>query len=104
MSKFPKPTKRRKKPIKIDKILRESVAKRDNYTCQLNLDGCSGNAEQQHHILYRSYQGANIAQNLICVCNSCHLAIHSNGKKWFPILLKLQQRHYPEITKEDLKR
>ena len=97
---FPKPTKRRKKAIHITKIIRQSVMERDNGQCQL----CNKQATQLHHILFKSYGGADISQNLISLCNECHIKVHSHGKKYFNILLKLQQRHYPEITKEDLKR
>ena len=97
---FPKPPKRRKKPIQISKIIRESVIKRDKSICQV----CGGKATQLHHVLYKSHQGANISQNLICLCNRCHITVHKNGKKWFPILLNLQRNHYPKLTKEMLKK
>ena len=100
MTKFAKPRKRTKKPIRISKIIRESVITRDKELCQI----CGKKATQLHHILYKSYGGADISQNLICLCNECHLEVHSYGKKWFPILLKLQQRHYTNLTKEMLKK
>ena len=100
MSKFNKPIKRAKKSLRIKKIIRESVIQRDNFTCQI----CGKEATQLHHILYKSYGGANISQNLICLCNECHLRVHTYGKKWFPRLMKLQQRHYTGLTKEMLKK
>jgi len=100
MSKFDKPRKRAKKSLRIKKIIRQSVIDRDSGLCQI----CGKEATQVHHCLYKSYQGSNIAQNLICLCSSCHLKVHSKGKYWFPILLKLQQRHYPNLTKQDLKK
>lgn len=97
---YPKPVKRRKKPIRISKIIRASVIQRDNNQCQV----CGGVATQLHHVLYKSYQGADISQNLICLCNKDHIRVHNNGKKWFPILLDMQRKHYPGLKKEDLKR
>jgi len=97
---FPKHSKPRKKPIKIHKIIRESVVDRDYGTCQI----CGQRAEQVHHILYKSYGGNDNAQNLICLCNECHLEVHSNGKKWFTILINKQKEHYKGLTKKDLRR
>jgi 5-methylcytosine-specific restriction endonuclease McrA len=100
MPQFKKPAKRIKRPIKINKIIRSSVIQRDSGCCVL----CGRKGESIHHCLYKSYGGNNTAQNLVVVCNDCHRRIHSNGKKYFPILLKLQQEHYPNLTKKDLKR
>jgi len=97
---FPKPIKRRKKTLRISKIIRESVITRDKEQCQI----CGKKATQLHHILYKSYGGADISQNLICLCNEDHLRVHAYGKKWFPRLMKLQQRHYIGLTKGDLKK
>jgi|LGOV01.1.fsa_nt_gb 5-methylcytosine-specific restriction endonuclease McrA len=97
---FPKHKKPRKKAIRISKIIRDSVIQRDKGICQI----CGKQATQLHHILYKSYGGANISQNLICLCNEDHLRVHAYGKKWFPRLLKLQQRHYTGLTKEMLKK
>lgn len=100
MSKFPKPTRKRKKPIHISKIIRASVIERDKSQCQV----CGGVATQLHHVLYKSYGGADISQNLICLCNKCHRTVHANGKKWFTILLELQQQHYHDLKIEDMKK
>ena len=86
--------------LRIKKLLREAIAERDTYECQL----CHKQATQQHHIIYKSHSGANIAQNLICLCNSCHRLVHANGKKYRPILLGLQVKHYGQLDIEELKK
>jgi 5-methylcytosine-specific restriction endonuclease McrA len=97
---YPKHSKPRKKPIKIHKIIRESVIDRDYGTCQI----CGARAEQVHHILYKSYGGNDSAYNLVCLCNKDHLMVHSDGKKWYKILFAKQKVHYPQLKKQDLRR
>jgi len=86
--------------LRIKKLIREIVIERDNSICQL----CGKQATQLHHIVYRSHSGDNTAYNLICLCDLCHRTVHDNGKKWFPILLEHQRKHYPNLTIEKMKR
>ncbi len=86
--------------LRIKKILREAIAERDSYECQM----CHAPATQQHHIVYKSHSGADISQNLICLCNLCHIKVHNNGKKYRTILLQLQEKHYGKLKIEELKR
>jgi len=86
--------------LRIKKILRESIAERDNFECQM----CHAPATQQHHIVFKSHSGADIAQNLICLCNFCHRTVHNHGKKYRPILLELQSKHYGQLDIEKLKK
>ena len=97
---FPKHSKPRKKPIKINKIIRESVIDRDYGTCQLT--GARG--EQLHHIMLKSHGGNDTAYNLIVLSNKAHTMVHSDEKKWFKILFAMQKEHYPHLKKQDLKR
>ena len=86
--------------LRMKKLTRELVAYRDNGLCQM----CGKQATSQHHIVFKSHCGANIAPNLICLCNSCHRLVHSDEKKYRPILLDLQSRHYGQLSIEELKR
>jgi len=62
------------------------VLARDNYTCQ----HCKGKSKDHrlhcHHIIFRSKHGTDTPDNLICLCESCHDALHAgefelSGKK-----------------------
>ena len=86
--------------LRIDKIVRDSVIERDSALCQVT----GHQAESIHHIVYKSLGGNNTAYNLICLSNKQHEIVHRNGKKWFKILFKLQQRHYPNLTKSMMKK
>ena len=54
------------------------VLNRDNYTCQY----CKGKSKDSklevHHIIYRSNNGSDEADNLIVLCKSCHDKVHTN--------------------------
>ena len=96
MSKYPKPTKRRKKPIKITKIIRDSVLTRDFETCVL----CNDKAVDLHHIVFRSHGGNNSSYNLISLCREHHEQAHRYQHKYFNILFMIQLTHYPQLKKE----
>ena len=96
---FPKPKKRVKKLLRIDKLLRESVISRD-VVCVL----CGGKQEQIHHVMLKSHSGNNTSKNLVCVCNRCHLMIHANEKKYFKILFNILQQYYNDLKIEDMKK
>ena len=101
---FPKHKKPRKKLHSAYKIIRASVIERDNGKCQLKAKGCKYVSGPPHHIILKSANGKDSTQNLICLCVSCHKLVHTDTKKYTPILLKLQQRHYGILTKEMLKK
>lgn len=71
------------------------VLTRDNYKCRL----CGNdkvNELELHHILYRSQRKDLIDEpsNCIMLCgnfskNKCHMKVHSNKKKYQPMLLEL---------------
>ena len=49
---------------------------RDGHTCQ----HCKGKSKDHklhcHHIVFRSEKGTDAPDNLICICNTCHDALH----------------------------
>ena len=57
------------------------VLARDNYTCQ----HCKGKSKDPklhcHHIVFRSQRGTDSPENLICLCNTCHDALHAGKIK-----------------------
>lgn len=78
------------KRITVSKEVYNTVTERDNYCCRL----CgSTNWIQLHHILYRSQRRdlINDVDNCIMLCDDCHKLVHSNKKKWQPILLEMNK-------------
>ena len=55
-----------------------------------------------HHIYYRSQLGKTTPKNLIRLCDKCHRLVHSNKRKYQPILLEKQYIKYGEFTKEEV--
>lgn len=47
-----------------------------------------------HHIVYRSQGGHDDPSNLILLCNEHHSLVHSNKKKWKPVLHAYIWLHY----------
>jgi len=85
---------------RIPKIIRDGVIDRDSSCCVL----CGRQAKEIHHVMLKSHSGNNTSYNLVCVCRVCHSRIHSNNKKWFPILFNMLKKHYPNLTKEMMKK
>lgn len=56
---------------------------------------------QVHHIYYRSQGGLTVKKNLIRLCQKCHNLVHSNKKKYQPMLLEIQYKKYGYFTKEE---
>lgn len=82
-----------KHKIKVSHETYTKVIERDNYTCQMyNLMDCEGNLEL-HHILYRSQRKDLIDEptNCIMLCKKHHKLVHSNKKKYQPMLLELMK-------------
>ena len=77
----------------------QNVIDRDNGMCQV----CGNKADDVHHIIGRR-NGSDSPMNLICLCRYCHNVVHRNTKKWTPILIELNERHYGKITIKDLKK
>lgn len=83
---------------KAEKKIYEKIVEEQPY-CQL----CgSTNNLHIHHIYYRSQLGLTTEKNLIRLCQNCHLLVHSNKKKYQPILLKKQYKKYGKFEKDDV--
>jgi hypothetical protein len=78
----------------------KAVLERDKYQCRL----CGKKYAHIHHIQFRSLMGADIRQNLVCLCKGCHDMVHSDSEYWKPILLEYVRGHYGHIEINDLKR
>lgn len=85
---------------KADKIEYKAVLKRDNNQCVI----CNRSPVAIHHVLYRSLGGANIRQNMVCLCHSHHSYIHELGKVGMEKMLEYLRIHYGMIDRKDLKK
>ena len=53
--------------------LQRRVLKRDGWRCQL----CGGRRQLEvHHVQFRARGGADLADNLMALCQTCHELIH----------------------------
>lgn len=75
--------KRQKRPD-IPEELRKRVLERDRGRCRFC--GVDRNLHL-HHIVYRSQGGLHEESNLITLCFKCHETVHSDKKRWKPLLL-----------------
>ena len=83
--------KSKKRRITVSKEVYNTVIQRDNYSCRLiDNSPCDGWLEL-HHILYRSERKdlINDVDNCIMLCIKHHKLVHSNKKKWQPILIDM---------------
>lgn len=78
-----KPSKSRRDDIPV--VVRELVHERDRASCRFC--GRSNVALHVHHINYRSEGVDHQPHNLILLCQKHHDLMHSDKKKWKPILL-----------------
>ena len=59
-------------------ILNEQLIERDGYKCKM----CDINYNlERHHILKTQHGGGDVLENLIFLCNNCHVWVHNNIKK-----------------------
>ncbi len=82
--------KSKKRRITVSKETYNAVIERDKYCCRL----CgSTNWLALHHIKYRSERKdlINNIDNCIMLCEEHHRLVHSNKKKWQPILLDMNK-------------
>ena len=79
-----------KKKITVTQDTYNKVMQRDNYRCVMLNYECKGKIEL-HHIRYRSERKdlINEPNNCVCLCTFHHKLVHSNKKKYQPILLKI---------------
>lgn len=67
--------------------LYEQALAADNYTCRFC--GATNKKLSAHHIEYRSQGGEHVLENLISLCEECHLKIHSNKKLYQPLAFEI---------------
>lgn len=79
----PGPTRVRRPPDDIPQETRIAVMRRDRGRCRW----CGGTAVHLHHIKYRSEGVDHSERNLILLCQKHHALVHSDKKKWKPVLL-----------------
>lgn len=82
--------------IKLKPEIREEVFERDKRRCVI----CGCNIEEElhcHHILNRNFRNLiNCVRNLVTLCWRCHDKVHSNQRKWRPILQRYIKWVYGE--------
>lgn len=79
-----------KKKITVTQDTYNKVMQRDNCRCVMLNYECKGKIEL-HHVRYRSERKdlINEPNNCVCLCTFHHKLVHSNKKKYQPILLKI---------------
>ncbi len=73
--------------------IRKRVRLRDGERCRYC--GCRTSL-QVHHIVYRSEGGPDIETNLITLCDIHHRLMHSDKRRWQPVLLELIRLAYTD--------
>ncbi len=85
------------------RIFRANVRARDNNTCQLCLKKYTDEEVKQFKLQVHHVKGRGVWQYderyAICLCGcftykECHKVVHSNQKKWRPILLEILDEIY----------
>lgn len=61
----------------LDKVLASKVFVRDNWKCRHCRDR---NALHPHHVVYQSHGGPDSMNNLVTLCNQCHIDGVHGGK------------------------
>lgn len=51
----------------------------------------------RHHIRYGACGRKTYLGNIIVLCEECHRVVHSNKKKWQPILIDKANKHEKEM-------
>ena len=85
--------------MKLNRKVRQAVIERDRF-CVL----CGKVGVDIHHCVYKSLQGAESVENMVLLCRDCHSHCHSYGKEMFNVLFDILKTHYPNLTKEGMKR
>ena len=78
-----------KKRVFVSKNTYNIVFERDNGICRL----CGNKNIHLHHIIYRSESKALIDEpsNCVLLCEKCHRLVHSDKKKYQPVLLEMNK-------------
>ena len=61
--------------------LRAMILDRDNYTCRCCKGKHKDSRLEVHHIIFRCNGGADVAENLITLCHTCHVDLHDERIK-----------------------
>lgn len=78
----------------------KQVAERDDYLCRV----CGTQAVDVHHIVFRSHGGADVPENLICLCRVHHEMAHSDEPTWRDRLIEMNETIYGKIDRAKLKK
>lgn len=78
----------------------EAVADRDDYLCRV----CGTKAVDVHHIVFRSHGGADVPENLICLCRTHHELAHKYEPEWREKLIQMNESIYGKIDVSQLKK
>lgn len=74
---------------KQEKLVYEKITEEQPY-CQL----CGSTSYlHRHHIRYGACGRKTYFGNIIVLCDKCHRLVHSNKRKWQPILIKMANEH-----------
>lgn len=73
---------------------------RDNHRCIL----CGCPYIHRHHIIFRSHFGADIEQNIVCLCVDCHMKAHNEQHKYQDMFIEYIRGYYGMLTINDLKK
>lgn len=77
---------------RVKQTVRKRVLDRDRRRCKW----CGTAWFEVHHINYLSQGGPNEDWNLICLCDRHHSEVHSDKKKWQPVLRGIIWMRYVE--------
>jgi len=72
------------------KTLRRSIRERDHYTCQICGKEQGDIAHSVHHIDYNKKNCS--PDNLITLCNSCHIKTNTNREYWIEYFLSVKTK------------
>jgi 5-methylcytosine-specific restriction endonuclease McrA len=89
--------KKKKSNSKVSGSTRRMVFDRFKHMCAYC--GRSGRFLQIHHIKYRSEGVDHSLDNLILLCEDHHMMVHSNKRKWQPML----KQYVSDISKGDIR-
>lgn len=80
---------------KEEKYVYDTITEEEPY-CMLCGKGYNLN---RHHIRYGKEGRHTYFGNIIVLCINCHQMVHSNKRKWQPILIELADRHEKEMNR-----
>lgn len=81
---------------KQEKIVYQTISEEEPY-CQIC--GQTYNLHR-HHIRYGACGRKTYFGNVIVLCETCHRMVHSNKKKWQPVLIEMADEHERNMGRE----